>query len=82
MQRADRRTAIVGGASARCSRSPAQRQEMRFASPSLQSLPPLEQGPVPADRRHGQTDDDDPLQVAGGSKQPISEATDDAVTQN
>lgn len=54
-------------------------QETRFANPSLHDLVPFEHGPAPA-RRHGHLDVD-PLQI-GASKQPISEGTDEALTQN
>ena len=59
-----------------------QRQVTRFARPSLQVLAPFEQGPVPGEYRHGQIEVVEPLHEEGGSKQPISDATDDALTQN
>jgi hypothetical protein len=55
---------------------------MIFVSPSLQLLVPFEHGPTFGWYMHGQMLDAEPLHVPGASKHPISEVTDDDVTQN
>jgi hypothetical protein len=57
-------------------------QEISFVRPSLQLFVPFEHGPTFGWYMHGQMLDDDPLHVAGASKHPISELTDDDATQN